>query len=389
MTQESNSHNAWQQGQGGAQQPGASQPGASQPGAQPGVPVMPGAQQVPGQQPYYGAPCPPPYAYAQPVPPGPSYGQPGQPGAPKKRGWIVALVAVVLVFFLGVIGLRSCTQMVSSSLGDFSSASEAEFLDDDAVAIIELDGTIQYDGTACSPEGLKYLLDEAEENPHVKAIVLRVNSGGGTATAGEEMTEYLQQCSLPVVVSSAGTNASAAYEISSQADYIYVGSSTLIGSIGTIIQFTDLSGLYDMLGINVEDIASAGSKDAGSGTRPLTDEERAHYQQIVDEINEVFIQNVAEGRGMSVEEVRALATGLVFSGIDAVENGLADEIGTLEDAVAKAAELAGMDEYTTVYLQEDSYDLTSLMDLMGSADAAATSDSAAAALKELNANALR
>lgn len=389
MTQESNSHNAWQQGQGGAQQPGASQPGASQPGAQPGVPVMPGAQQVPGQQPYYGAPCPPPYAYAQPVPPGPSYGQPGQPGAPKKRGWIVALVAVVLVFFLGVIGLRSCTQMVSSSLGDFSSASEAEFLDDDAVAIIELDGTIQYDGTACSPEGLKYLLDEAEENPHVKAIVLRVNSGGGTATAGEEMTEYLQQCSLPVVVSSAGTNASAAYEISSQADYIYVGGSTLIGSIGTIIQFTDLSGLYGMLGINVEDIASAGSKDAGSGTRPLTDEERAHYQQIVDEINEVFIQNVAEGRGMSVEEVRALATGLVFSGIDAVENGLADEIGTLEDAVAKAAELAGMDEYTTVYLQEDSYDLTSLMDLMGSADAAATSDSAAAALKELNANALR
>lgn len=389
MTQESNSHNVWQQGQGGAQQPGASQPGAQQPGAQPGAPVMPGAQQVPGQQPYYGVPCPPPYAYAQPVPPGPSYGQPGQPGAPKKRGWIVALVAVVLVFFLGVIGLRSCTQMVSSSLGDFSSASEAEFLDDDAVAIIELDGTIQYDGTACSPEGLKYLLDEAEENPHVKAIVLRVNSGGGTATAGEEMTEYLQQCSLPVVVSSAGTNASAAYEISSQADYIYVGGSTLIGSIGTIIQFTDLSGLYDMLGINVEDIASAGSKDAGSGTRPLTDEERAHYQQIVDEINEVFIQNVAEGRGMSVEEVRALATGLVFSGIDAVENGLADEIGTLEDAVAKAAELAGMDEYTTVYLQEDSYDLTSLMDLMGSADAAATSDSAAAALKELNANALR
>lgn len=374
MTQDGNNHNAWQQ------EP-ATRPAAQQVSGQ----AQFAPQQAPGQA-FYGAPVPPAgaWAQAQPQPPAGAWAQ----AQPKKRGWIVALVAVVLAFVLLAMGLMSCTQMLGASFGGAAAASDIDVLSEDAVAVIELDGTIQYDGTACSPEGLKELLDEAEENPYVKAIVLRVNSGGGTATAGEEMTEYLKQCSLPVVVSSAATNASAAYEISSQADYIFVGNSTLIGSIGTIIQFTDMSGLYDMLGINVEDIASAGSKDAGSGTRPLTDEERAHYQQIVNDINEVFLQNVAEGRGMDIEQVRALATGLVFSGSAAVENGLADEVGTLEDALAKAAELAGLQDYTTVYLQQDSYDLTSLMDLMGSADAGSSSAEAAAALKELNANAV-
>ena len=90
------------------------------------------------------------------------------------------------------------------------------------VAVIDISGTIQYDGTACSPEGLSSLLDQAEENDDIEAVVLRVDSGGGTATAGEEMAEYVKRFSKPVVVSSASMNCSAAYEISSQADLIYV-----------------------------------------------------------------------------------------------------------------------------------------------------------------------
>ena len=98
---------------------------------------------------------------------------------------------------------------------------------------------------------------------------------------------------------------------------------------------TDLSGLYEKLGIPVENITSADAKDSGAGNRPLTEEERAWYQDQVDQINEVFIDFVAEGRDMPVEDVRALATGLTFTGMDAVENGLADELGTLEAAVAQ------------------------------------------------------
>ena len=190
-----------------------------------------------------------------------------------------------------------------------------------SVGVIDMAGTVQHDGTVMSPEGLKEQLDIAEENPCIKAVVLRIDSGGGTATAGEEMALYVKEFSKPVVVSSASMNASAAYEISSQADYIFTAKTTAIGAIGTAMQVTDLSGLYEKLGINVDTIASAESKDSSYGTRPLTEEERAYYQRQVDQINETFIQTVAEGRGMSVEAVRVLATGMTFTGMEAVETG--------------------------------------------------------------------
>lgn len=304
------------------------------------------------------------------------------PPQKKSRAWIVALVAVVLVFVLIAMGMHSCTSLFTSSMGYSTSASDAvDALTQDAVAVITIDGTIQYDGTASSPEGLKSLLDEAEASPHIRAVVLRVDSGGGVATAGEEMAEYLSAFSKPVVVSSASTNASAAYEISSQADCIFTAKSTSIGAIGTAIQITDTSELMDMLGINIQDITSAGSKDSTYGTRPLTDEERAYYQDMVDQINEVFIQNVAEGRGMDVEEVRALATGLTFTGMDAVENGLADEIGTKEDAIEKAADLAGMTSYAVIELDQDTDELSAMLDLLSENDV--SSDAVAEALKEL------
>ena len=131
---------------------------------------------------------------------------------------------------------------------------------------------------------------------------------------------------------------------------------------------TDLSGLYEKLGISVENITSADAKDSGAGNRPLTEEERAWYQDQVDQINEVFINFVADGRDMPVEDVRALATGLTFTGMDAVENGLADELGTQEAAVAKACELAGIADADTVYLQSSTSDLSRLLDIMGTED---------------------
>ena len=147
------------------------------------------------------------------------------------------------------------------------------------------------------------------------------------------------------------------------------------------MQITDLSGLYEKLGIRIDDITSADSKDSSYGNRPLTEEERAYYQDMVDQINETFIETVAEGRSMSVEEVRALATGLTFTGMTAVENGLADEIGTLEDAVEKAAELANVTAYTTVTLQNNSsLDMMDLLDILGSSS---STDDLSAALKEL------
>ena len=279
----------------------------------------------------------------------------------KSHGWIVAIVVVVALLLLSMFAINSCNSAITSmgALGS-TGGSSLDTLNEDAIAIIDISGTIQYDGGACSPEGLKELLDEAEEDDHVKGVVLRIDSGGGTATAGEEMAAYVREFSKPIVVSSASINASAAYEISSQADYIFVAKSTEIGAIGTAMQLTDLSGLLEKLGVNMETIVSADEKDSSYGYRPLTDDERAYYQEMIDQINQVFLENVAEGRSMTLDQVKELATGMPFTGITAVENGLADAIGTREDAVEKAAELAGVSDYTTTDLYFSTYDISSL-----------------------------
>ena len=215
--------NQWQNQAWGTGQP---QGAPAVPGASPAASPLQGqqAQPQPQARPTYAAPQP---AYVAPVAPAP---------APKRRGWIVGLAAVLAFFILGAASIASCTAVMTSSMGAFSyeSPSWADTVTGDTVGIINIDGTIQYDGTTSSPEGLKAQLDAAEQNPHIKAVVLRVNSGGGVATAGEEMSRYVRDFSKPVVVSCASLDASAAYMISSQADYIYTAETSAVGSIGVI-----------------------------------------------------------------------------------------------------------------------------------------------------------
>ena len=360
---------------------------------QPPQPAQSQAAQQPGQgRPAEGAQPSQPQAQSQ-TPQGQQPNPPQPAGAPrpaKSRGWIVAIVAIVAAFALCALGIGSCTTVLSAATGSLSGSSAQAEASSDSVGVITISGTIEYDGTSASPEGLKAQLDRAAENDHIKAVVLRVNSGGGTATAGEEMAAYVKQfreeTGKPVVVSSAATNASAAYEVSSQADFIFTAKTTAIGAIGTAMQITDMSELLGKLGIDVENVTSSSSKDSTYGTRALTDDERAYYQDMVDKINATFIENVASGRNMDVEAVRALATGLTFTGTDAVENGLADEIGTKEDAVTKAAELAGMKQYDTVSLQSDSGSVSDLLDLLSKDNSSVSVADVAAALKEIASN---
>lgn len=303
-------------------------------------------------------------AWSQPPQAAPYGYTPSQPQPQKKsHGWIVAIVCILVVFVLLALSMVSCTKLMTSTMNTAFLSDTSYGTYEDSIAVITIDGTIQYDGSACSPEGLKTLLDEAAADPFIKGVVLRVNSGGGVSTAGEEMSTYVKDFEKPIVVSSASLNASAAYEISSQADYIFTAQTSSIGAIGALFEISDLSGLFEKLGISMDIIASSESKDSSYGYRPLTDEERAYYQEIVDEVNDIFIKSVAEGRGMSEEAVRELATGLTFMGAEAVENGLADEIGTREDAIAKAAELAGITDYEVVDLSDSTYDLGGLLDL--------------------------
>lgn len=284
-------------------------------------------------------------AYApgqQPVAPPPPVGQPYRVAPAKsaqkrkkKPVWLIVVLIVLGVIVVGALG--SCVLTGANPVSQ-------------KIGVIDLDGTIGQDAGANTPEGLLAQLQSAENDPQVAAVVLRVNSGGGAAAAGEEMARYVQDFSKPIVVSSASGNASAAYLISSQADYIFANEASSIGAIGTAMQMTDYSKLLDLLGIDVRTITSAESKDASYGHRPLTEEEIAYYQKQVDQINEHFVQSVADGRGMTKEDVQKLATGMAFTGDDALENGLIDEIGTFKDACEKAASLAGAWSYRIEYL---------------------------------------
>src|SRR5690606_32455107 len=205
-------------------------------------------------------------------------------------------------------------------------------------------------GATAGADTIINLLHSAREDDRVRAVVLRLNTPGGSAAAAEEIgveIRRLREAGKPVVASMGDTAASGGYWIAALTDHIVASPATLTGSIGVIMELTNLEGLYERLGIEVETIKSGEHKDIGSPTRELTEEERALLQGLIDDIFDQFVTVVAEGRGLSRQEVLALADGRVFTGRQALAAGLVDSLGGLNDAVEIAAELAGIEgDYT-------------------------------------------
>lgn len=182
----------------------------------------------------------------------------------------------------------------------------------------------------------------AQDDPTIRAVVLRIDSPGGDAVASDEIYHALRQLDKPVVVSMGSLAASGGYYIAAAADYIYAAPTTLTASIGVISEFVIAEDLLDKLGVQVVVVESGEVKDFGGFYRQMTEEERAYWQGIINETHDRFVQVVVEGRGLDEETVRAIADGRVVTGQQAVELGLVDAIGYFDDAVAKAAELGGI-----------------------------------------------
>ena len=185
----------------------------------------------------------------------------------------------------------------------------------------------------------------AADDKNAKAVILRINSPGGSPVAAEEITEaikYAKSKNKPVYTSMADTAASAAYWIASNTDRIYAYKTTITGSIGVIMEGGDASELFDKIGYNPQTIKSGKYKDIGSLERPMTAEEKQLLQAMLDSTYKVFLETVAEGRGMSVDKVRSLADGRVYSGTQAFNKHLIDNIGSFEDCLKAAGKAAGM-----------------------------------------------
>ena len=222
-----------------------------------------------------------------------------------------------------------------------------------AIGVVYVSGTITsggsgsdlFGGLTAGSNTVMAQIRKAKDDPEVKAVVVRINSPGGSAAASQEIAEEikkLREAGKIVVTSMGDTAASGGYWIAANTDRIVANPGTLTGSIGVITQLQNLEELYDKIGISYETFTSGPHKDMGSSARSLTDEEREIFQAMVDDIFQQFVSVVAEGRGMTREEVLQLADGRIFTGRQAQEVGLVDDLGNFHDAIDIAAQMAGL-----------------------------------------------
>lgn len=225
----------------------------------------------------------------------------------------------------------------------------------DEIAVIIADGEIMPGKAGSGVVGATTIVKElrkARANDNVKAIVLRVNSPGGVYQAGDEMWReiVLATQEKPVIASMSDYAASGGYYMAMACDTIVAQPTTITGSIGVFSVLFDMSGfLENKMGITTEEVKT-GEVGGLTITRPLTDLEKSIWQKQTDEIYEVFTRKAAEGRNMSQEEIKKIASGRVWTGVQARDNGLVDVLGTFNDAVDLAAKSAKMgDDYRIRY----------------------------------------
>ena len=258
------------------------------------------------------------------------------------------------------IGIKENKELPLVSLRKYSKTSDKSGvkLAMDKIAIIYAVGDIgngEGDDESIGSDRLSATIRKARLDNKIKAIVLRVNSPGGDALASEEIWREvsLAKKSKPVIVSMGDLAASGGYYISCAADKIVAQPNTLTGSIGVFgLLFNAEKMLKNKLGVTTDIYKTNPYTDMGTIARPLTSSEAIILQNEVDRIYDVFTRRVAEGRGMSQSMVDSLGQGRVWSGINALQNGLADTLGGIETAIAIAAKQAKLSEYRIIQLPE-------------------------------------
>ncbi len=281
------------------------------------------------------------------------------------RGWLIALsiitgiVLACAILPLGGLGLLLLAGGSASSAGPLPAGRWEEQIVEgsgvDRVALIEVSGIIGAPADAfnlqLSHEQLLSQIRQAEQDSRVRAVVLRVNSGGGGVVASSELHAALRRlraAGKTLVVSMGATAASGGYYISTPAQRIYANPDTLTGSLGVILSLLNYGDTFERFGLRTYVFKSGELKDIASPTRAPTAEEQAVLQTLVDEAYAGFVRVIVEGRGLPEARVRELADGRIYTGAQAQALGLVDELGNLEEALAGAKELAGLERALVV-----------------------------------------
>jgi protease-4 len=207
-------------------------------------------------------------------------------------------------------------------------------------------------------------LKKFREDKNIRAIVVRINSPGGAVGPSQEIMEEINKTKKvkKVVASCGGLAASGGYYIASAADLIMANPGTATGSIGVIMQLANVEDLTKKIGVNFYDLKAGALKDMGSPFKPMTPEEKAVFQSLLNNIHNQFINDVAKNRKLPVEKVRALATGQVYTGQEAKTLGLVDAMGNFNDAVEKAGRMGGITgKIETIYPEKKGFSLLKLL----------------------------
>jgi protease-4 len=258
------------------------------------------------------------------------------PAAPRSKMSPLALVLTLSgIFFILFVIITGGVYLYRSPGTTKSGKGSAGFLTGGGtVGVIELNGVIMD-----SKKTLKRL-DSFEDDDAVKAVVLRLNSPGGSVAPSQEIYEKVKAYKKPLVVSMSSVAASGAYYIACGAKKVYANAGTITGSIGVIMEFVNLQKLYEWAKVQRYAIKTGKFKDVGAEYREMSAEERQLMQNMVDDVLSQFKKAVSAGRKLSMEQVTAIADGRIFSGQQAKAAKLVDELGTLQDAIDEAAKEA-------------------------------------------------
>jgi protease-4 len=224
---------------------------------------------------------------------------------------------------------------------------------EDSLALVYLTGMIidgppqeaALEDTVISAYPVVDLLEQIRQEENIKSVIIRVDSGGGSAFASDRIDAAIQRLKAekPVIVSMSDVAASGGYYISMNASEIIANPMTITGSIGVIGAKFMMSEFYDWVGFDFDEIVKARDMNPFDTTREMTDAERAHFDKFIGDVYQKFISKVADGRSTEVDEIHEVAQGRIWSGADAKKQGLIDRTGGLMEAFTRAKELAGLD----------------------------------------------
>ena len=218
------------------------------------------------------------------------------------------------------------------------------------VALISVEGMIMggegsYLGQATvSSRTVVGFLKDAEKRSGVKAVLLEINSPGGSAVASDEIANQIKKMEKPVVAVIREVGASGGYWVASAAEHIIANRMSITGSIGVLSSYLEFSGLMEEYGVGYERLTAGKYKDMGTPFRKLEEEERKILQSKLDKIHDFFIEEIAENRGMGKEKVKEIATREILLGIEALEKGLVDELGDRDTAEKYFKEVVGLEK---------------------------------------------